>query len=138
MQLDKKCEQNLLNLDLLMFRCVRSTLLWPLSKSKFNLMSDCVNLIAPGSPIACLPYLPNVWGHSTHWDRKGWPGSEIQMYYGSPWIIDSISSSYSTVFWFSLNFLDMSSFFLNDLFFKNISDDLFLMSLFRWGVFPTV
>ena len=31
-----------------------------LSKSKFNLKSDRVNLVAPASPIECLPYLPNV------------------------------------------------------------------------------
>ena len=33
---------------------------WPLSKSKFNLKSDRVNLVAPASPIDCLLYLPNV------------------------------------------------------------------------------
>ena len=33
---------------------------WPFSKSKFNLMSDRVNLVAPASPIECLLYLPNV------------------------------------------------------------------------------
>ena len=33
---------------------------WPFSKSKFNLRSDRVNLIAPASPIECLLYLPNV------------------------------------------------------------------------------
>ena len=33
--------------------------LWPLSKSKFNLKSDRVNLVAPASPILLL-YLPNV------------------------------------------------------------------------------
>ena len=25
--------------------------------------------------------------YSTNWDRKGWPGSEIQMYYSFPWNI---------------------------------------------------
>ena len=34
--------------------------LWPLSKSKFNLKSDRVNLVAPASPIECLLYSPNV------------------------------------------------------------------------------
>ena len=29
-------------------------------KSKFNLKSDRVNLVAPASPIKCLLYLPNV------------------------------------------------------------------------------
>ena len=24
--------------------------------------------------------------YSTKWDRKGWPDSEIQMYYGCPWL----------------------------------------------------
>ena len=33
---------------------------WPFSKSKFNLNSDRVNLVAPASPIECLRYLPNV------------------------------------------------------------------------------
>ena len=33
---------------------------WPFSKSKFNLKSDRVNLVAPASPIECLLYLPNV------------------------------------------------------------------------------
>ena len=36
------------------------THLWPFSKSKFNLKSDRVNLVAPASPIECLLYLPNV------------------------------------------------------------------------------
>ena len=31
----------------------------PFSKSKFNLKSDSVNLVAPASPIKCLLYLPN-------------------------------------------------------------------------------
>ena len=34
--------------------------LWPFSKSKFNLKSARVNLVAPASPIECLLYLPNV------------------------------------------------------------------------------
>ena len=59
--------------------------LWPFSESKFNLKSDRVNLVAPASPIECLLYLPN-----TNWDRKGWPGSEIQMYYGYPWYLLSV------------------------------------------------
>ena len=33
---------------------------WPLSKSKFNLKSDRVNLVAPASPIEWLLYSPNV------------------------------------------------------------------------------
>jgi len=34
---------------------------WPISKSKFNLKSDCVNLVAPAySPFECLLYLPDV------------------------------------------------------------------------------
>jgi len=36
------------------------TPLWPFSKSKFNLKSDRVNLVAPASPIECLLHLPNV------------------------------------------------------------------------------
>ena len=35
--------------------------LWPFSKSKFNLKSDRVNLVAAVSPIEYLLYLPNVW-----------------------------------------------------------------------------
>ena len=33
---------------------------WPFSKSKFNLKSDRVNIVAPASPIECLFYLTNV------------------------------------------------------------------------------
>ena len=36
------------------------THLWPFNKSKFNLMSGRVNLVALASPIECMPYLPNV------------------------------------------------------------------------------
>ena len=57
---------------------MQRTHLWPFSKSKFNLKSDRVNLVAPASLIHWARY-------STNWDRKGWPGSEIQMYYGCPW-----------------------------------------------------
>ena len=56
---------------------------WLFSKSKFNLKSDRVNLVTPASPIECLLLFPGRY--STNWDRKGWPGSEIQMYYGCPW-----------------------------------------------------
>ena len=55
------------------------THLWPFSKSKFNLKSVRVNLVAPVSPIKCLPYLPNVRAIRYKLDRKGLPGSEIQM-----------------------------------------------------------
>ena len=60
---------------------------WPFSKSKFNLKSDRVNLVAPASHglvllSVCLIY-PMSGRYSTNWDRKGWPGSEIQMYHGS-------------------------------------------------------
>ena len=37
-----------------------NTHLWPFSKSKFNLKSDLVNLVASASPIECLLYLLNV------------------------------------------------------------------------------
>ena len=37
-----------------------TTHLSPFSKSKFNLKSDRVNLVAPASPIECLLYIPNV------------------------------------------------------------------------------
>ena len=39
---------------------------WPFSKSKFNLKSDCVNLLAPASSIECLLHLPNVWAIQYH------------------------------------------------------------------------
>ena len=39
---------------------ILSTHPWPFSKSKFNLKSDRVNLVAPASPIECLLHLPNV------------------------------------------------------------------------------
>ena len=61
----------------------RHTHPWPFSKSKFNQKSDRVNLVAPASPIECLLYFPNV--RAIHWDRKGWPASEIQMYNSCPW-----------------------------------------------------
>ena len=35
------------------------TYLWPFSKSKINLKSDRVNLVAPACPIECLLYSPN-------------------------------------------------------------------------------
>ena len=38
-----------------------ATHLWPSSKSKFNLKSDRVNLVAPASSIEYLLYLPYVW-----------------------------------------------------------------------------
>ena len=37
-----------------------TTHLSPFSKSKFNLKSARVNLVAPASPIECLLYIPNV------------------------------------------------------------------------------
>ena len=39
---------------------VSHTHLWPFSKSKFNLKSDPVKLVALASPIECLLHLPNV------------------------------------------------------------------------------
>ena len=44
------------------------THLWPLSKSKVSV---------------CFMH-PMSGRYSTNWDRKGWAGSEIQMYYGCP------------------------------------------------------
>ena len=64
--------------------------LCPFSKSKFNLKSDRVNLVAPASPIECLLYIPNVWAIQYKLGRKGWPGSEIQMTYGCPWHKNSL------------------------------------------------
>ena len=39
---------------------IYTTQICPFSKSKFNLESDCVNLVPLASPIECLLYLPNV------------------------------------------------------------------------------
>jgi len=46
-----------------------------------KLKSDRVNLVASASPVHRARY-------STNWDRKGCPGSEIQMYYGCPCKVD--------------------------------------------------
>ena len=43
--------------------------LWPFSKSKFNLKSDCVNLVALPSPIVCLPVFASF---------TCWPGGTVQ------------------------------------------------------------
>ena len=37
--------------------------------------------LLPGVCFIC----PMSRRYSTNWDRKGWPGSEIQMYYCCPW-----------------------------------------------------
>ena len=59
---------------------------WPVGKSKFNLKSDRVNLVAPALVLLSVCFIYPMSGrYSTNWDRKGWPGSEIQMYYGCPW-----------------------------------------------------
>ena len=50
----------------------------PLVKVNSTYMKHKVNLVAPASPVHRVRY-------STNWDRKGWPGLEIQMYYGCPW-----------------------------------------------------
>ena len=81
------------------------TLLWPFSKSRFNLMSDRVNLIAPASPVECLLYLPNVRAIQSNWDRKGWPGSEIKMYYGCPCVVcTKFIQSFSAAIYFFHNY----------------------------------
>ena len=54
-------------------------------------MSDVVNLVAPASHVHRARY-------STNWDRKGLPGSEIQMYYGCPWNLDIITLFIETAF----------------------------------------
>jgi len=43
----------------------------------WSIKSDRVNLVALANPVHRVRY-------STNWDRKGWPGSEIQIYYGCP------------------------------------------------------
>ena len=81
--------------------------LWSFSKSKFNLKSDRVNLVAPASPIDCLLYLPNVRAiYSTNWDQKGWPGSEIQMYYKGCPCFETHLELFSVVQW-KRNFINV-------------------------------
>ena len=59
------------------------------------------HLVTPASP----------GRYSTNWDRKGWPGSEIQMYHGCPWhyinLITTISFEQYIVYlkYFKLNIL---------------------------------
>ena len=48
------------------------TNLWPFSKSKFNLKSNRVNLVAPASPIECLLYLPIDTVHKPGPERLIW------------------------------------------------------------------
>ena len=71
--------QKVFNIYILQYR-EEETHLWPFSKSKSNLKSDRVNLVAPA--IECLLYLPDVRGIQY---KQGWPGPKIQMYYGCPW-----------------------------------------------------
>ena len=52
--------RNSQNTTLFLHESLHMTHLWPFSKSKFNLKSDRVNLVAPDIPIECLLYLPNV------------------------------------------------------------------------------
>ena len=59
------------------------TLLSPFSK--FNLKFDRVNLVAPAFLLSVCFIYPMCGRYSTNWDRKDWPGSEIQMYYGCQW-----------------------------------------------------
>ena len=57
---------------------------WLFSKSKLNPKSDRVNLVAPLVLLNVWIIYPMSRRYSTNWVRKGWPGSEIQMYYGCP------------------------------------------------------
>ena len=64
---------------------LRSHPLWvthanPFGKSKFNheAKSLTASTLLHQSPVHRARY-------STNWDRKGWPGSQILMYYGCPW-----------------------------------------------------
>ena len=65
--------------------CVESlkvcTLSWPLSKSKFNPKSRQPCCTGFSYRVSAL-----FTQYSTNRDRKGWPGSEIQMYCGCPCI----------------------------------------------------
>ena len=56
-----QCEKSLMLMSVFCrLKKLYFTHLCPFSKSKFNLNSDRVNLVAPASPIACLLYLPTV------------------------------------------------------------------------------
>ena len=55
----------------------------PLSKSKFNTASTLLHRLVLLSVCFINPIYVR---YSTNWDRKGWPGSEIKMYYCYPWL----------------------------------------------------
>ena len=60
--------------------------LLPFSKSKFNLKSNRVNLVASAIVLLSVFFIYPISGqYSTNWDRKGWTGLDIQMYYDSRW-----------------------------------------------------
>ena len=60
--------------------------LLPFSKSKFNLKSNRVNLVASAIVLLSVFFIYPMSGqYSTNWDRKGWTGLDIQMYYDSRW-----------------------------------------------------
>ena len=54
------------------------------SKCKFYLKSDHVNLLHRLALLSVCFIYPMSGRYSTIRDQKGWPGSEIQMYYGCP------------------------------------------------------
>jgi len=68
-------------------------------------MSDRIYLVAPAGPIECLIY-PMYGQYSTNWERNGWPGSEIQMYYGYTCLVFSVwlTNFKLTIFTSFLNF----------------------------------
>ena len=57
----------------------------PDSKSKFNLGLTTSTLLHRLVLLSVCFIYPMSGRYNTNWDRKGWPGSEIQMYYGCPW-----------------------------------------------------
>ena len=61
-------------------RALLYTHLWSLSKSKFNLKSTASTLLHRLVLLNVCFIYPMSGRHSKNWDRKGWPGSENQMY----------------------------------------------------------
>ena len=65
------------------------THLCPFSKIKFNLyeaQSLTVSTLLHRPVLLSVHFInPMSVRYSTNWDRKGWPDSEIKMYYGCPW-----------------------------------------------------
>ena len=117
---------------------VKDTHPWRFSKSKFNLKSDRVNLVAPARPIECLLYLPNVRAIQYTLGRKGWHGSEIQMYYSCPWRgCSKYKKSYVTKLRFNRYFFSFRVLYPSILPYTYKEIDLFLTLIFNPFIFAT-